>query len=180
MSRNAEQWNERPAFPDTHYVSTEIYTDETLFKEEQAKIFNKCWIIACHESELVNPYDYRTFSHPGGAPLIVIRGEDMKVRSFYNICPHRGNTLLYDPVGNAKRITCIFHAWSFNAKGDCIDVSRGRKCISFTASATLSGFGRARRSARVPSNPLTPSASTTTSACTSPSCRSVRTPITLP
>jgi methanesulfonate monooxygenase large subunit len=57
----------------------------------------------------------------------VIRGEDMKLRSFYNICPHRGNTLLYDPVGNAKRITCIFHAWSFNAKGDCVDISRGKQ-----------------------------------------------------
>ena len=127
MSRNAVQWQERPGFPDTHYVSTEIYTDEALFKEEQAKIFNKCWIIACHESELVNAYDYRTFNHPGGSPLIVVRGEDMKVRSFYNICPHRGNTLLYDPVGNAKRITCIFHAWSFNTKGDCIDISRGKQ-----------------------------------------------------
>jgi len=61
------------------------------------------------------------------SPLIVIRGEDMKVRSFYNICPHRGNTLLYDPVGNAKRITCIFHAWSFNPQGDCIDISRGKQ-----------------------------------------------------
>ncbi len=74
-----------------------------------------------------NVYDYRTFNHPGGAKLIVVRGEDNKVRSFYNICPHRGNTLLYDPVGNAKRITCIFHAWSFDTKGDCIDISRGKQ-----------------------------------------------------
>ena len=56
------------------------------------------------------PYDYRLFNHPGGVPLIVIRGDDSKVRSFYNICPHRGNTILYDPAGNAKRMTCIFHA----------------------------------------------------------------------
>jgi methanesulfonate monooxygenase large subunit len=49
------------------------------------------------------------------------------VRTFYNICPHRGNTLLYDPVGNAKRITCIFHAWSFNTRGECIDISRAKE-----------------------------------------------------
>ena len=60
-------------------------------------------------------------------PLIIVRGEDMKVRSFYNICPHRGNTILYDPAGNAKRMTCIFHAWSFDTKGSCIDISRGRE-----------------------------------------------------
>jgi methanesulfonate monooxygenase subunit alpha len=127
MSRNNVQWHARPNFPDTHFVDTKIYTDPDLFREEQDKIFNKCWIIACHESELPNPYDYRTFGHPGGTPLVVVRGEDMKVRTFYNICPHRGNTLLYDPVGNAKRITCIFHAWSFDTKGSCIDISRGKQ-----------------------------------------------------
>jgi methanesulfonate monooxygenase large subunit len=124
MARTAQQWTQKPKFPPTHYVDTRIYTDEQIFREEQEKIFNKCWIIACHESEIPNAYDYRTFSHPGGPPLIVVRGEDMKVRSFYNICPHRGNTLLYDPVGNAKRITCIFHAWSFDTQGSCVDITR--------------------------------------------------------
>ncbi len=127
MARTGDQWHTKPNFPDTHYVDTRIYTDEQLFREEQEKIFNKTWIIACHESEVPNAFDYRTFHHPGGAELFVIRGEDMKVRSFYNICPHRGNTLLYEPVGNAKRITCIFHAWSFDAKGACTDISRGKQ-----------------------------------------------------
>ncbi len=124
MARTGEQWHEKPKFPETHYVDTRIYTDDTLFREEQEKIFNKVWIIACHESEIPNAHDYRTFHHPGGAELIVVRGEDLKVRSFYNICPHRGNTLLYEPVGNAKRITCIFHSWSFDTKGACTDISR--------------------------------------------------------
>jgi methanesulfonate monooxygenase large subunit len=126
MARNSAQWHEKPKFPTSHFVDTRIYTDETLFREEQEKIFNKTWIIACHESEVPNVHDYRTFNHPGGAKLFVVRGDDNKVRGFYNICPHRGNTLLYDPVGNAKRITCIFHAWSFDAKGACLDISRGK------------------------------------------------------
>src|SRR5207253_230531 len=55
---------------------------------------------------------------------IIVRGDDAKVRAFYNICPHRGNTILYDPAGNAKRMTCIFHAWSFDSRGECVDISR--------------------------------------------------------
>ena len=127
MARTGKEWHDKPDFPNTHFVDTRIYTDEALFREEQEKIFNKVWIIACHESEIPNAYDYRTFHHPGGAELFVVRGDDMKVRSFYNICPHRGNTLLYDPVGNAKRITCIFHAWSFDARGACTDISRSKQ-----------------------------------------------------
>ena len=106
-----------PKLPQSHFVDSRIYTDEAIFREEQQKVFGKSWIIACHESELPGAFDYRTFSHPAGTPLIVVRGEDMRVRSFYNVCPHRGNTLLYDPVGNAKRITCIFHSWSFDTRG---------------------------------------------------------------
>ncbi len=126
MARNSAQWHEKPKFPNSHFVDSRIYTDDALFREEQEKIFNKTWIIACHESEVPNVHDYRTFNHPGGAKLFVMRGDDNKVRCFYNICPHRGNALLYDPVGNTKRITCIFHAWSFDAKGACVDISRGK------------------------------------------------------
>ncbi len=127
MSRNATQWIQRPRFPNSHYVDTRLYTDEQLFREEQQKIFDSVWIIACHESEIPNAYDYRTFQHPAGKNLIVMRGDDGRVRSFYNICPHRGNTILYDPSGNAKRMTCIFHAWSFDCRGSCVDISRGKE-----------------------------------------------------
>jgi phenylpropionate dioxygenase-like ring-hydroxylating dioxygenase large terminal subunit len=34
----------------------------------------------------------------------VIRGEDMKVRTFYNICPHRGNTLLAHGAAGLRSI----------------------------------------------------------------------------
>ena len=127
MARNSMQWHTKPNLPESHYVDTAIYTSEEIFREEQEKIFNKVWIIACHESEIPNAYDYRTFHHPGGENLIIIRGDDQKIRAFYNICPHRGNTILYDPAGNAKRMTCIFHAWSFDAKGDCVDIPRGKE-----------------------------------------------------
>jgi methanesulfonate monooxygenase large subunit len=127
MSRNESQWQQPPKLPNTHYVDSRIYTDEEIFEEEREKIFNHTWIIACHESEIPNAYDYRTFQHPGGEPLIIVRGDDGKVRAFYNICPHRGNTILYDPSGNAKRMTCIFHAWSFDCTGSCVDIPRGKE-----------------------------------------------------
>ena len=52
MSKNAALWHQQPKFPSSHFVDSRIYTDERLFNEEREKIFNKCWIIACHESEV--------------------------------------------------------------------------------------------------------------------------------
>jgi len=53
-----------------------------------------------------------------------VRGDDLKVRAFYNVCPHRGNTILYNPSGNAKHLLCIFHAFAFDSKGNCVDIPR--------------------------------------------------------
>ena len=108
MAKTAADWSTPPKFPATHYVDSRIYTDADIFSEELEKLFRPSWVIACHESEIPNAFDYRLFTHPAGVPLIIVRGDDMKVRAFYNICPHRGNTILYDPAGNAKRMTCIF------------------------------------------------------------------------
>jgi methanesulfonate monooxygenase large subunit len=127
MAKTAADWSAPPKFPTSHYVDSRIYTDQQIFAEELDKLFKPSWIIACHESEMAAPYDYRLFNHPAGVPLIVIRGDDDKVRAFYNICPHRGNTILYDPSGNAKRLTCIFHQWSFDSRGNCVDISRGEQ-----------------------------------------------------
>ena len=127
MAKTAAEWEAKPKFPATHYVDSRVYTDEAIFEEEKEKLFRPSWIIACHESEMAAPYDYRLFNHPAGVPLIVIRGDDSKVRAFYNICPHRGNTILYDPSGNAKRLTCIFHQWSFDSRGNCVDISRAEQ-----------------------------------------------------
>ncbi len=127
MPRSAAEWAERPKFPATHYVDTRLYTDGGLFAEEQEKIFDRTWIIACHESEVPAPYDYRTFRHPGGKNLIVQRGDDGEIRVFYNICPHRGNVLLRDPAGNARTLTCIFHAWTFDCRGNCTGIARRKE-----------------------------------------------------
>jgi len=127
MSRNARAWAERPKFPPTHYVDTRLYTDPEIFEEERRKIFDHTWIIACHESELAAPYDYRTFRHPGGQNLVVVRGDDQVFRAFYNICPHRGNVLVQQPAGNARALTCIFHAWTFDCRGSSTGIARRKE-----------------------------------------------------
>ncbi len=127
MPRNAAQWEERPGFPRTHYVDSRIYSDERLFREEQEKIFGHVWTVACHESEIAAAHDYRTFRHPAGPSLLLVRGDDAEIRAFYNVCPHRGNALTYEPAGNSRSITCIFHAWTFDCRGDCTGISRRKE-----------------------------------------------------
>ena len=127
MPQSATQWGRTPSLPPTHYVDSRIYTDQTLFEEEREKIFEKVWSLVCHESEVPNAYDFRRCQHMSGKELLVIRGKDKKIRTFYNQCPHRGNVIAFEPSGNAKRLTCIFHLWSFDTKGNCVEITREKE-----------------------------------------------------
>jgi len=127
LSRNGSQWISRPNLPPTHYVDPRVYTDQSIFEDERKKIFEKVWAIVCHESEVTEAYDFRRCQHMGGKELLVVRDKDMEIRVFYNQCPHRGNVIAFEPSGNAKRLTCIFHLWSFDTKGDCVEITREKE-----------------------------------------------------
>jgi methanesulfonate monooxygenase large subunit len=124
VARNAVEWGQTPPLPATHYVDPLIYSSAEILAEEREKIFARTWVIACHESELPARYDYRTYRHPADKNLVVVRGDDDVIRSFYNVCPHRGNTIVYEPAGNAKHLLCIFHTFSFDCRGDCVGIPR--------------------------------------------------------
>lgn len=123
MSRRYEQWTAPPSLPETHYVDGTVYSDPSILEDEKQKILGRIWHFAAHDSELPNRFDYRTFQHAGLA-LFLARGTDDRVRCFVNACSHRGAKILNDPRGNAERITCFYHMWSYNDKGECIDIPR--------------------------------------------------------
>ena len=123
MPRNAEQWESPLHVPEDHFVSSKVYSDQALFDLERERIFKKCWKFVCHESELPNPGDFRT-SDIAGVPVVTIRGDDGEARTFINACPHRGASLVTGPRGNARRLVCFFHLWSFDRKGDCVSITR--------------------------------------------------------
>jgi len=123
MSRNSDQWTAAPNLPTTHYVSGDVYSDPDVFQDEREKLFNKIWRLACHESELSKPGDFRTIDHVG-TPLIVIRGVDGVVRTFVNTCSHRGAKIIHELSGNAERLTCFYHLWTYDTLGTCIDIPR--------------------------------------------------------
>jgi methanesulfonate monooxygenase large subunit len=130
--RSLAQWKRALGSADLPYVDSRIYTDPAIFEEELDKIWRRTWLLVLHESELPEPLDFRTTTVVR-EPIIVVRGEDLKVRAFLNMCPHRGALLLRGPAGNLsqaspsgspRRITCMFHAWQFDAQGACTTIPR--------------------------------------------------------
>lgn len=91
------------------------YTGEKFAAAEKEKIFLPSWNLMEREEVVPNPGDYHTMDFLG-APLIVTRGKDEKVRVFANTCRHRGARLV-DGDGNCKAFRCPYHFWSFGIDG---------------------------------------------------------------
>lgn len=94
------------------------------FAREQDKIFRKSWLMIGHVSDLPREGSY--FIREllvVNTSLIVIRGRDNTVRSFHNICRHRGNKLIRSGEGCKSTLTCGFHGWTWANTGELLGVT---------------------------------------------------------
>ena len=98
-----------------------LYFDPEFFEAEKAAFLRSAPQVVCHESELVEPGEWRSLEYLGES-VIVIRGDDGQVRGFSNVCRHRGSRLVDGTGGCAKVLTCPYHAWSYGRDGRLVGV----------------------------------------------------------
>ena len=101
-------------------IDKRVFTDEAVFQQERALIFNKCWLYLGHESEIREPRDYITRT-VGGRNLIFNRDRKGVVHAFHNFCTHRGTMLQVRERGCAAVFTCPYHGWVFDGEGNLRD-----------------------------------------------------------
>jgi len=94
------------------------YTSEEFYKRERERIFFKNWNCIGHQSRVAEPGSFITFNFCG-VPLIVVRGQDNKIRGFVNSCRHRGSEIL-SGEGTCRVMKCPYHAWAFSLTGELI------------------------------------------------------------
>jgi len=123
MARSGGEWGRPPELPSSHYLDNRIYDDPQIYREERTKLFGKVWNFVAHESEVAEPFDFRT-TEVAGIPLILSRGEDRRIRAFINSCSHRGAKIVREPAGTSRSFVCAFHLWCYDTRGNCIAITR--------------------------------------------------------
>jgi phenylpropionate dioxygenase-like ring-hydroxylating dioxygenase large terminal subunit len=93
-----------------------LYSDPEFFQVEMARVMRPSWQVVCHLSDVAGPGDFHTLEFLGES-VVVVRGEDDVVRAFANVCRHRGSRILDGASGCVKKLTCPYHAWSYDLDG---------------------------------------------------------------
>ncbi len=104
-----------------HEVSRRVYADPELYEMEQDRLFRRTWLFLAHESELPNPGDY-VARELAGEPVVLIRGDDRRIRGFLNSCRHRGMRLCRADHGHVSIVRCPYHGWTYSKTGALLSV----------------------------------------------------------
>ena len=91
------------------------YFDTAGHGLEQSLIFSREPQLVCFSSDLPEPGAYRCFDDLG-VPIIVLRNSAGELRAMLNACSHR-NARLVEGCGVARRLSCPYHAWTFDLDG---------------------------------------------------------------
>jgi phenylpropionate dioxygenase-like ring-hydroxylating dioxygenase large terminal subunit len=96
------------------------YTDPTRAQLETDKLFLKLPLLVVLSQDAPRTGDCLLFEEVGFS-IVVVRGTDGLLRAFRNMCAHRGSKIVRaKPDGTCDqrtRLTCPFHAWSYNLDG---------------------------------------------------------------
>jgi ferredoxin-NADP reductase/phenylpropionate dioxygenase-like ring-hydroxylating dioxygenase large terminal subunit len=95
-------------------LPTAWYTQQAIVDEEIRHIFRRSWQYVGPLSQLKAVGDFLT-GVIGEVPVVVLRN-DSGLAGFVNVCRHRRHQVMKGR-GNARVMTCGYHAWSYDLAG---------------------------------------------------------------
>lgn len=150
------QPNKAPNLPDWpkqtlrgHKMQGDRYTSKEFFAQEWEHMWTKVWLLLGREDEMPAPGDWQQ-EELGPESILMVRQKDESIKAFYNVCQHRGQRLVTEAKGHARRFVCPYHSWAWTTDGalnfvqDKEDFPQGDPCGKITLEEvrceTFAGF----------------------------------------
>lgn len=99
------------------FEPVENYSDEDLFHEELTRIFKRIPLPLALSCELPGKNTFKAIDAVG-VPVVLTRDSRGEVHAMLNVCRHRGAQICAEGHGQARALTCPYHAWSYGMDGE--------------------------------------------------------------
>lgn len=103
--------------PEAYTIPASWYTDARVAALENENVFARTWQAVARTDQLDAAGAYTTAS-VAGEPIVVVRGNDEKLRAFYNVCRHHAMIVMNEPCGRAQHLRCPYHGWTYSLDGE--------------------------------------------------------------
>ncbi|MDE2150708.1 MAG: aromatic ring-hydroxylating dioxygenase subunit alpha [Betaproteobacteria bacterium] len=105
-----------PPAPAGHTLPQAFYAEEAVYRRDVRMLAQTQWLLVDHASRIPSSGDYFLFEY-GDESIIFVRDRSGQVRSFYNVCRHRGSRVLLAPEGRVAAMSCPYHSWTYDLSG---------------------------------------------------------------
>jgi choline monooxygenase len=92
------------------------YRDDGVYEAERRAVFGDSWLVAGRRGMVEAPGSYLTTT-VAAEPIVAVRDQDGTLRAFVNVCRHRAGVVMTEPCGQASRLRCRYHGWTYDLAG---------------------------------------------------------------
>lgn len=96
-----------------------FFVDPQIYQRDLESVWRAGWLFAGHACEIPKPGDYFLVQVDVDS-IIVVRGEDGRIRAHHNLCRHRGSQICDEPAGAVTKLVCPYHQWTYGLDGALI------------------------------------------------------------
>jgi Rieske 2Fe-2S family protein len=98
-------------------LPSQVYLDPDVLTWELEHFFEGSWVCVGREEDVAAAGSLLT-AQIGRESVLVLRGDDGRLRGFFNVCQHRGTRLILDGArSEVGPLVCPYHSWTYGTDG---------------------------------------------------------------
>src|ERR1700759_409055 len=99
-----------------HGMPGELFGRQDVFEKDVEVFFHKHWILVGVTADVPEAGDGSAIDI-GKASIIIVRDDDENIRTYRNVCRHRGARLKEAGKSTVGMLVCPYHQWTYDLDG---------------------------------------------------------------
>lgn len=111
-----ESYNPHAPLAEAWTIPAPWYIDPIVSDLERRTVLSRSWQMVARVDQVREAGQYIT-AEVAGEPILVVRGTDLVLRGFFNVCRHHAAAVMTEAQGSADNLRCPYHGWTYSLEG---------------------------------------------------------------